>query len=232
MLEITWLGHGTLQFRLKSGEVILVDPWVEGNPSYPESHSFERIDAILITHGHFDHISDAVRLAKQFKPAVVSNFEISVWLGSKGVENTIGMNKGGTQQVGPVKVTMTHAVHSSGIQDNGQMLYGGEACGYVLHLPDGRKAYLAGDTCAFSDMAIIQQLHQPELAVLPIGDLYTMSPQEAALACVMLKPSKVIPVHFGTFPPLTGRPEQLAELIRELEGTEVWPLEPGKPAEW
>jgi L-ascorbate metabolism protein UlaG (beta-lactamase superfamily) len=127
---------------------------------------------------------------------------------------------------------MTHAIHSCGIEDNGTMVYGGEACGYVLHLPDGRRLYFSGDTNVFSDMQLIAQLYRPELAILPIGDLFTMNPREAALACRLLAPRKVIPMHFATFPPLTGRPEQLAELIKDLPETQVWPLEPGQPVNW
>ena len=232
MLEITWLGHGTFQFRLASGEVLVMDPWLDGNPAYPKGHTFERVDTILISHGHFDHIHDAVPLAKKFSPQVVGIYETCEWLASKGVANTAAMNKGGSQQAGPVKVTMTHAVHSCGIkEDDGSIVYGGEACGYVLRLADGRVVYFAGDTNVFSDMALIEQLYHAELAFLPIGDLFTMSPKEAALACSLLRPKKVIPMHFGTFPALTGRPEELAELAKPT-GVEIWPLEPGKTVKW
>ena len=230
-MEITWLGHGTFQFRLPTGEVILIDPWTDGNPAYPKGYQIGRADILCITHGHFDHIHDAVPLAKQFSPQVVAIYETAAWLESKGVQNTRPMNKGGSQQVGPVTVTMTHAVHSCGILDDGKILYGGEASGYVFTLPDNRRFYFAGDTNVFSDMALIQQLYQPELAFLPIGDLFTMGPDEAALACRLLKAKKVVPMHFGTFPPLVGRPEHLRDRIKDLD-TQVWALEPGKPVEW
>ena len=233
MLEITWLGHATFQFRLDSGEVLVMDPWVDGNPKYPSHHKFDRIDAILISHAHFDHIHDAVPLARKFKPKVIAIFETCVWLTSKGVETCSGMNKGGTQDVvGGVKATMTHAVHSCGIQDGDQILYGGEAAGYVLHFPDGRALYFAGDTNVFSDMQLIEKLYRPDLACLPIGDFYTMSPREAALACRLLNVQKVIPMHFNTFPALTGRPDELTALLKDFPRTTVWPLEIGKPAKW
>lgn len=232
MVEITWLGHGTFQLRLESGEVLVLDPWIDGNPKYPAEHQLERVDTILISHGHFDHIHDAVPLAKRFKPKVVCIFETGQWLESKGVENVSAMNKGGSQKVGAVSITMTHAIHSCGILDEGEIIYGGEAAGYVLKVPDGRSIYFAGDTNVFSDMTLIRELYSPALAMLPIGDLFTMSPREAAAACKLLRPEKVIPMHFGTFPPLTGRPEELAKLISDLSGTSVWTLEPGKPVQW
>ena len=208
-----------------------MDPWIEGNPAYPKGHTIDRVDTIGISHGHFDHIHDTPTLAKRFTPEVVAIFETCAWLESKGVKNTRPMNKGGSQKAGDVTFTMTHAVHSCGILDDGKVIYGGEAAGYVLHLPDKRSLYFAGDTNVFTDMQLIEQLYHPELAFLPIGDLYTMSPREAALACRLLKAKKVIPMHFGTFPPLTGRPEELRSLIADT-ATEVWALEPGKPVDW
>lgn len=233
MIEITWLGHATVQLRLESGEVLILDPWIEGNPSYPDGHRIERVDGILISHGHFDHIHDAIPLAKKFSPKVVAIFETAKWLESKGVENTSPMNKGGSQMVGPVKVTMVHAIHSCGILDGGQILYGGEASGYVLRLPDNRTIYFAGDTNVFMDMELIRELYRPELAFLPIGDLFTMGPQEATMAAKLLNVKRIVPMHFGTFPVLTGTPEQLATMLKtNMPDTEVWPLEAGKPVRW
>ena len=230
-MQITWLGHGTFLLQLSSGQAILMDPWTEGNPAYPKGFEIMRVDTICISHGHFDHIHDAVPLAKKFEPEVVGIFETCHWLESKGVKNTRPMNKGGSQKVGGLTVTMTHAVHSCGILDGDQIVYGGEAAGYVLRLPDGRVAYFAGDTNVFTDMQLIGELYQPELAFLPIGDLYTMSPHEAASACRLLKAKQVIPMHFGTFPALTGRPEVLQKKIAGLD-TKVWALEPGHTVEW
>jgi L-ascorbate metabolism protein UlaG (beta-lactamase superfamily) len=230
-MQITWLGHGTFQFRLPSGQTILMDPWTEGNPAYPTTHTIDRVDTICISHGHFDHIHDAVPLATKFNPEVVAIYETAHWLESKGVANTRPMNKGGSQKIGGLTVTMTHAVHSCGILDDNKIIYGGEAAGYVLRLPDQRALYFSGDTNVFTDMELIHELYHPELVFLPIGDLFTMGPREAALACRMLRPAKVIPMHFGTFPALLGTPDQLRDRIAGLE-TDVWVLEPGKPVEW
>lgn len=218
--------------RLEGGEVVLVDPWIDGNPAYPKDHKLDRVDVILVSHGHFDHIHDVLPLAQKFSPQIVAIYETAHWLESKGAKNTIGMNKGGTARVGPVAVTMTHAVHSCGILDDGKIIYGGEAAGFVVRFGDGRSAYCAGDTNVFSDMELIASLYRPELAFLPIGDFYTMSPREAALACRMLNARRVVPLHFGTFPALSGRPEQLAEQIRDLPETQVWTLQPGISVKW
>ena len=228
--QIVWLGHGTFQLTLPDGETIVIDPWIEGNPTYPAGYEITRCDTILVTHGHFDHVQDVPTLSKKFSPRVVANYEVGNWLERRGVTNVTGMNKGGTFQAGSVAVTMTHAIHSSGMtQEDGSVAYGGEPAGYAIRFPDGRSVYFAGDTNVFMDMQLIAELYEPELAFLPIGDLYTMGPREAAVACRLLGAKTVIPMHWGTFPPLTGRPADLQKLA---SSTHVWELVPGKPVEW
>lgn len=231
MIQITWLGHAMFAFRFESGEVLVLDPWIEGNPAYPKGYELKRVDAIAMSHAHFDHINDVIPLAKKFKPEVVGIFETTSWLEKKSVKNTIGMNKGGTVDLRFVKLTMTHALHSSSIKDGDDLIYGGEAAGYVLSAPDGRAAYFAGDTALFSDMVLIRELYHPELALLPIGDHYTMGPLQAAHAARLVKPKRVIPMHYGTFPALTGRPEDLKQRLSG-ESIEVWTLKQGEPVEW
>lgn len=228
-VKLTWLGHGTFKVETPEGKTILIDPWVEGNPACPDHlKEFSKIDVMLITHGHFDHIGDAVALAKKHKPTVVAIWELCQWLGAKGVENTIDMNKGGTVTVGDLKVTMVHADHSCGILEDGKVIYAGEPCGFVVQFPSGLTLYHAGDTNVFGDMKIIRELYQPELACLPIGDHYTMSPREAAYALRLLGVKGVIPMHFGTFPILTGTPKALAEQTKDIKDLEIIALKPGE----
>jgi L-ascorbate metabolism protein UlaG (beta-lactamase superfamily) len=231
MTQITWLGHSTFELRFDSGEVLIMDPWMEGNPASPKNYKIERVDAIAISHAHFDHIGDVIPLAMKFEPKVVAIFETAAWLEKKGVKNTIGINKGGTLDLGFVKLTMTHALHSCAIKDGDQLLYGGEAAGYILTLKNGARAYFAGDTAVFAEMDLIRQIYEPSLAFLPIGDHFTMGPEEAAFAARMLRVKRVIPMHYGTFPVLTGRPEQLAQKLVN-DGIEVWPLKIGQTERW
>ncbi len=227
---LTWLGHNSFKLVTRSNRTILLDPWVEGNPATPKDlKTFDKIDIMTITHGHADHMSDAVTLAKKFKPTVVCNHEIHLYLTKKGVQNTSPMNKGGTQEVGGLKFTMVHATHSGGIEDGSQVVYGGEAAGFVITLEDGTRIYNAGDTAVHMDMQLIGELYQPEIALLPIGGLYTMSPREAAVAARMLRPRYIVPTHYGTFPALSGTPDQLREALKAQDvDAEVVALRPGE----
>ena len=229
--KFTYLGHATVRCDLPGGEVVLIDPWVQGNPSCPEEHkTFDRLDAILITHAHFDHMGDAVELAKKYKPKiVVANFEICSWLQAQGVEGCSGMNLGGCQDVLGLTVIMVRADHSCGLSDGDKIVYGGVASGYVVKLPGGFTFYHAGDTALFSDMQLLSEMYRPELAFLPIGDHFTMDPQQAARACRFLGVRQVIPIHWGTFPLLKGTPEKLVKALGDQGvNCEVIALKPGE----
>lgn len=226
MFEVTWLGHSSFQWKLDQGETLLIDPWI-GNPKYPQGFEITRADTILVSHGHFDHIASVLELAGRFSPRIAAIYELASFFESKGARNCIGMNKGGSVKLGTVTVTMTHAFHSSTVQDGDRILPAGEAAGFIVELPDGRSVYFAGDTAVFGDMRLLAELYQPQIAFLPIGDLYTMGPKEAAMACRLMRPKKVVPMHWGTFPPLTGTPEALAERIADLPGVSVVKIEPG-----
>jgi L-ascorbate metabolism protein UlaG (beta-lactamase superfamily) len=230
-LKITWLGHATFRVVTPKGTTIYIDPWVMQNPMTPESEKdVKKCDVLLCTHGHGDHIGDAVALAKKHNPKVVGIFELCLWMQKKGAQQIAPMNKGGTQQVADFKVTMVNAVHSCGIQDDdGSIVYGGEACGYVMEFENGVRLYHAGDTAVFGDMALIRDLYVPDIACLPIGDHFTMSPKEASYACSLLRPKTVIPMHFGTFPMLTGKPSELKKLVADM-GIDMLELKPGQTA--
>ena len=231
--KITWLGHAAFRVESPKGKVILIDPWL-GNPKAPAGalDALTRVDALLPTHAHGDHLGDTIEIARRFQPEIPCVYELHLYLSGKGLEKTLPMNKGGAQTVaGGIQVTMVSADHSAGYQDDAiapkRALYGGEPCGFVVELENGFRLYHAGDTNVFGDMKLIGELYKPEVALLPIGGLFTMGPREAAMAARLVGAPKVIPMHYGTFPPLAGTP---AELAKELSGSgiEVIALTPGE----
>jgi len=228
--RITYYGHSTFGLRTPGGQVALIDPWVMTNPKCPENlKRVTRLDAIFLTHGHSDHLGDLLDLAKQHKPKVVTNFEIYLWLESKNTgAQGLPCNKGGCQRVGDFEVAMTNAFHSSSIDDHGHRLYGGEAAGFIVKLPGGVTVYHAGDTCVFGDMKLIAEIYRPDLACLPIGDVFTMGPRETAMAVRLLGVKHVIPMHYATFPMLTGTPEGLRAEAKDIAGLEIHALKPGE----
>lgn len=227
-LAITWLGHSSFRLRTPGGKEVLFDPWYTGNPAFPATSRPHAADLILLSHGHSDHITDAAAMAKETGATVVGIWEITSWLGSKGIKNLEPMNKGGTITAKGLKITMTDARHSSSVDDGG-IVYLGEPAGFVVTLENGQKIYFAGDTALFGDMKIIGEIYQPDIAFLPIGDRFTMGPDTAAIAAKWLGVKQVVPMHHGTFPLLTGTPEQLAQHLAG-SGIDVLMLKPGETA--
>jgi L-ascorbate metabolism protein UlaG (beta-lactamase superfamily) len=212
--RITWLGHATVLIQTAKGTNILIDPFIEQNPKYPKGFELpSKIHYVLLTHGHGDHISDVVPVAKKHGSTVVAIYELADYVAGQGVEKTIGMNMGGTVQLGDASATMVDAKHSSGAQDKSGTHYVGIAAGFVIAAPGSPTIYHAGDTNVFGDMRLIGELYKPEIALLPIGGHYTMSPKEGAVAARYTGAKTILPIHFGTFPPLTGTPAQLAALL-------------------
>lgn len=234
-VKITWLGHGTFLFE-HSGKKTLMDPWLAGNPSCPEAFHNLSPDLVLITHGHGDHIGNVFDVAARSSAPFVGIYDLTTWLGQKGIagDRLVGMNKGGSVRFDAfgLTVTMVHAVHSSSfVEEDGRNVYLGEAAGFVLKFDEGVTVYAAGDTAFFGDMEWIGRLYEPQVAILPIGDHFTMDPRQAAWAAEVLDVDTVIPAHFGTFPLLTGTVEALNAELHALEchATTV-ALQPGETA--
>jgi L-ascorbate metabolism protein UlaG (beta-lactamase superfamily) len=224
-VQITWLGHATFKFTTPEGKIILIDPWTYNNPVCPEEHKHvEKVDLLLATHGHNDHIGDLIRIAKANSPTVVAIPELGKWFASKGVKNIFTMNIGGIIEMQGVKITMTHADHTSSV-DEEPFAYVGVAAGYVLEFSNGFRIYHAGDTAAFPGMQLIHELYKPDVALLPIGDHHTMGPEEAAVATRLLQVRHVIPMHYGITPKSLATPAAFRNALTALGLTAVKVIE-------
>jgi L-ascorbate metabolism protein UlaG (beta-lactamase superfamily) len=231
---ITWLGHATFHIVTPEGNRVLVDAWVDTNPSCPDEwkpKARENLDAIFLTHGHFDHVNDLADIAKATNPTIVCQYDLTPWLQNKGIaeDKIVGFNKGGTVEVAGIQATMTAAQHSSTLYENEQIIPMGDAAGYILRFSNNFTIYVTGDTSVTYDMLIMGDLYQPDLAILPIGDYFTMDPRQAAYALKLIRARYAIGQHWGTFPILTGTPEALTEACKEFNvDTQVIPLKPGE----
>ncbi len=229
-LSITWLGHATFVITTPGGKRIVTDPWLEGNPSCPAGQRrIDKADLILLSHGHSDHSGDIVAVSRATDAPIVAVHELSLWLEKKGLRNVLGMGIGGTLTVAGLEVTMVPAVHSSSVVENDAIVYLGQPAGFVVRLENQHALYFAGDTALFGDMRLIGEMYAPEIAFLPIGDHYTMGPDAAARAARMLGVRQIVPMHYGTFPVLTGTPDRLKRLV-EPHGIDVLVLKPGETA--
>jgi len=229
--QITFYGHSAFKITTDIGLKIWIDPWLD-NPQATGIEIQKDSDLMLITHAHGDHLGNTIELAQSASCEVVAIHEIQQYLLSKGLPNVTGMNIGGTYVTKGIAITMTPAYHSSSIQEGHEIFYGGEAAGFVVTMPDGKSIYHAGDTGLFSEMSLIGELYSPDIALLPIGNHYVMGPREAAYACKLLGCPKVIPMHYGSFPVLTGTPQAFREEIERLGlSVEVTVLAPGESCE-
>jgi L-ascorbate metabolism protein UlaG (beta-lactamase superfamily) len=227
--ELTWLGHSAFRIDTPGGKRIYVDPFLNGNPKCPEGEvEPERCDLIALTHGHDDHLGDTIALAQRFECPVIAQVELRGWLSILGIpeDMTQAVNKGGTTSVDGIKLTLTHGNHSSSLFRDGVLHYAGESCGFVIEVEDGFKIYVSGDTNVFGDMSLIARIYSPDVAIIPIGDHFTMGPREAAVALELLGVSRCVPCHYGTFGLLTGTPEALRELAPA--GVEILAPDPGE----
>ncbi|MBS3906143.1 MAG: metal-dependent hydrolase [Syntrophaceae bacterium] len=227
--KITFLGHSAFKIVSPKGVVIYIDPFLSGNPKTPpELKAVDKADLILVTHGHGDHVGDTLSIAEKTNARIVAMPELGRYLTRKGAKNVTGMNKGGTFTSHGIAITMVHAIHSSSVTEGDQVIYTGEPAGFVIRFENGFTLYYAGDTGVFGDMKIIGEIYKPELSLLPIGSHFTMDPREAAYASKLLGSKYVIPMHYGTFPALTGTTEEFVKLMKEVPQTKVLVVKPGE----
>lgn len=228
-LAITWFGHSTFLMTTPGGKRIVTDPWLEGNPMRPAGARIDAADLILLTHGHSDHSGDIVPVSRATGAPIVAVFELALWLEQKGLHHVTGMGVGGTVNVAGLDISMVPAIHTSSVVENGASVYLGVPVGFIIKLENGQTVYFAGDTSVFGDMRLIGEMYKPDIAFLPIGGHYTMDADGAALACRMLGVRQVVPMHYGTFPVLTGRPDRLAHLLGG-DNIDVLVIKPGETA--
>ena len=206
-VAVTWLGHSTFLLKSQKGVRLLFDPFLTGNPRCPpSSRRIAAVDLILISHGHPDHCEDAPAVARETGAIVVASPELAGWMERHGARHVRPMNIGGRQTISGIEIAMVPALHSSSAADGS---YLGPATGFVVRFEDGQKLYFAGDTALFGDMRLIRERHAPHVAFLPIGDRFTMGPEDAAIAAEWLGVRAIVPMHYATFPALTGTVEAL-----------------------
>ena len=222
-IRLTWYGHATWLIETDQNRLLL-DPFCDDNPACPVKAETVDVDTILVSHGHFDHIADVVSIAARNQAKVITNYEIAQWLNNQhGLEDLAEMNLGGQLELPWGIVKMVPAVHSSGLPDGS---YGGEAAGFIISI-EGKNIYFACDTALFGDMRLIGE-QGIDLAVLPIGDLYTMGPEDAVKATNLIQPKSVLPSHFGTWPPIEQNTEAWCGMIRETTEATPLVLKPGQ----
>jgi L-ascorbate metabolism protein UlaG (beta-lactamase superfamily) len=226
-MQITWYGHSA--FRLDfGGNAVLIDPFFTGNPAFVSDprEAMQGVKHIVLTHGHADHVGDALDIAKQNEATVTTNYDLCMWLGGKGLQKMNPMNTGGTTDLGGFTVTMVRADHSSGDIKDGMPIYLGNPCGVIVKAKGEPTVWHLGDTDIFSDMALLAEIHAPRVAIVPIGDRFTMSPQTAALAVKrFIKCETAIPCHYGTFPIIEANADAF---VAEMKGASTKVIVPEK----
>lgn len=227
-MKIKWLGHSAFSISTPNNVNILIDPFIKGNPACPVDVQDLQADIICVTHGHKDHFGDTVELAERNNAVIVCNHEHSVYLSQQELE-TIGMNMGGTVESHGIKISMVNAIHSSDMDFVKGIRPGGSSCGYILELENDRKIYHSGDTGIFGDMkTVIKSIYRPNIALMPIGDRYTMGIKEASIAASWIEPEVIIPMHYNTFPVIEQNPYRFKELVELSTDTKVKVLKPGE----